>query len=254
MKSMVSGMADIKKTHWKRRITQLVFFGVLGKFSFYGIFRCPFAVPYVSCSSCPVVQCPGRKLWLFLWAGLGLSAICFGRGFCSWACPAGLVSELLTKYSFYKDRFKGFADVFLSGGKYIVLTACIILFIYPCNPRWAVPIRTGEFWNSLKLTFEHADTLWLVRTFFVLAGILLSLLLSSFWCCYLCPTGGILEAVKRFSVFKYFITNNCSDCNKCREVCSIGKRPGENNCTNCGDCQDICPAGAITLGRKNSPE
>ena len=244
-------MFNIKSIPWKRRITQLAFLGVLGEFSFYGIFRCPFAVPYVSCGSCPVVQCPGRKLWLFFWVGLGLSALLFGRAFCSWACPAGLITELFGKYSFFRGKAKASANVLISAGKYLVLAAGTVVFLFFHNPRWAIPIRTGEFWNSVKLTFEHADTLWLVRTFFVMAGIFLAFLFPQFWCRYLCPTGGILEALKRFSVFRYFMKDNCNDCDRCRDVCTMKTRPEENNCTGCGDCQDACHAGAIAFSRKN---
>ena len=48
------------KLKWIRRMSQTAMLFVIGEFGFYGIFRCPFAVPYVSCAGCPVVQCPGR--------------------------------------------------------------------------------------------------------------------------------------------------------------------------------------------------
>ena len=32
-----------------RRIVQLIMVGGLGKWAFYGIFRCPFLVPFVNC-------------------------------------------------------------------------------------------------------------------------------------------------------------------------------------------------------------
>ncbi|MCK5423045.1 MAG: 4Fe-4S binding protein, partial [Deltaproteobacteria bacterium] len=83
-------MFSIRTFQWKRRLTQCAFLVFLGEFSFYGIFRCPFAVPYVSCGNCPVIQCPGRKLWLAFWIILPVSAIIFGRAFCGWACPGGL--------------------------------------------------------------------------------------------------------------------------------------------------------------------
>ena len=68
-----------------RRLSQIIFLVILGEFSFYGIFRCPFAVPYTDCGACPVVQCPGKKLWLGFWILLPITLLLFGRGFCSWA-------------------------------------------------------------------------------------------------------------------------------------------------------------------------
>ncbi len=94
----------------KRKISQLVFLVILGEFSFYGIFRCPFAVPYTECGSCPVVQCPGKKLWLSFWIILPIALLLFGRGFCSWACPGGLFSELLSKVSLFKGKINRNAE------------------------------------------------------------------------------------------------------------------------------------------------
>jgi len=242
-------MPDRRKIPWKRRITQLVFLGILGEFSFYGIFRCPFAVPYVSCGSCPVVQCPGRKLWLVFWIGLGLSVLLFGRVFCSWACPAGLVLDLLGGRPFLKGKTRISTDRIMSFGKYLVLAICIAVFYFFHNPRWAIPIRTGEFWNSVKLTFEHADALWLVRTCFVLTGIVLVFFIPRFWCRYLCPTGGLLEAVKCLAIFKYRKPAKCNECNNCQRVCSMETQPEENNCTNCGDCSNVCPVERITFNK-----
>ena len=243
-------MPSIKTFQWKRRIAQIAFLILLGEFSFYGIFRCPFAVPYVSCGNCPVIQCPGRKLWLGFWIILPLSAIIFGRFFCGWACPGGFVSELLGKLSLLRGKIKGALEKVLSSVKYLVIAGSLVVFLLMNNPRWAIPIRIGNFFNSVKLTFEHADNLWTARTLFVLTGLGLVILIPGFWCRYLCPTGGIFEAFRRFSLFKYFKTKDCNDCDKCRELCDLETRPLEINCTNCGACRNICPVGAIKVGRK----
>jgi len=244
----------IQNIQWKRRITQGAFLIFLSEFSFYGIFRCPFAVPYVSCGNCPVTQCPGRKLWLGFWIVLAVSAILFGRFFCGWACPGGLVSDLLGKVSLLRGKIKGTLETFLSSGKYLMVAVSLVVLFFFNNPRWAIPIRVGDFFNSVKLTFEHADNLWIARTFFILLGLALAILIPGFWCRYLCPTGGILEAFRRFSLFKYFMTKDCDDCDKCREVCDLGTRPLETNCTNCGACDTICPVAAIKAGWKRNGE
>ena len=240
----------IKNFQWKRRITQAGFLILLGEFSFYGIFRCPFAVPYVSCGNCPVTQCPGRKLWLGFWIILLVSAVIFGRFFCGWACPGGLVSELLGKVSLIRGKIKGTPDKALSSGKYLMVGISLAVFFFFNNPRWAIPIRVGDFFNSVKLTFEHADNFWIIRTLFILSGLVLGILIPAFWCRYLCPTGGILDVFNKFSLFKYFMTKDCDDCDKCREVCDLETRPLEANCTNCGACDTMCPVDAIRVGWK----
>ena len=234
----------------KRRISQIAFLILLGEFSFYGIFRCPFAVPYTQCGSCPVVQCPGKKLWLGFWILLPVSLLLFGRGFCSWACPGGFVSDLISKAALVKGKCKGTAERALSFLKYAALIASITVLIYYDNPRWAIPIRTGDFFTSVKLTFEHADTLWLSRTLIVVAGFSCIILIPHFWCRYCCPTGGMLELFKRVAIFTKVKTEKCNQCDNCRTACPIETCPSETNCTNCGDCNSACPVDAIRVRHK----
>ena len=243
-------MPRIKTVQWKRRITQGAFLIFLGEFAFYGIFRCPFAIPYVNCGNCPVIQCPGRKLWFGFWIILPVSAIIFGRFFCGWACPGGLVSELLGKVSLMRGKIKGTLQKVLFSGKYLMVAVSLVVLFFLNNPRWAIPIRVGDFFSSVKLTFEHADILWLARTLFILLGMAVAILIPGFWCSYLCPTGGMLEAFRKISLFKYFMTKDCDDCDKCREVCDLETRPLETNCTNCGACGTMCPVDAIKVGWK----
>ncbi len=235
-----------------RRIIQIGMLTVLGQWSYYGIFRCPFPVPYVSCTNCPVIACPGASSTFFwgTWLAIPLSVIVFGRAFCGWACPGGLVAQLTGMLAPIKIRAKNMFNSVTPYGKYLGLAAGLYLWLVLENPRWMVPIRVGEFWNSLMLSFEHADTLWLVRTFFVLAFVVLGFGLANAWCRYACPTGGLLEVLKRFSWFRVYKTEACNDCNKCLTVCEMGTRPSEENCTNCGDCLKSCPVQAIAVGRK----
>ena len=242
-------MPEKMTANWKRRVSQLGFLAILGEFSFYGVFRCPFAVPYVSCGNCPVLQCPGRDLWILVWVGLLVSGIILGRSFCGWACPGGLVSELLGKLALLKAKAKSSLEAM---SKYPVVIASLLVFFVLNNPRWAIPIRTGEFFNSVSLTFEHADQLWLWRTGFILGGLALALIIPHFWCRYLCPTGGLLELLNRISFVKYFKTPACNECDSCRKVCFTETRPAETNCVNCGDCSKICPVDAIRLGHGDS--
>jgi polyferredoxin len=233
--------------NWKRRLVQIVSLSVIGEWSFYGIFRCPFAVPYVGCGNCPVVQCPGIHLWMWAWIAIGVSAVAFGRVFCGFACPGYLVSEIVSVGSFLGNKVKGMFRTILGFGRYIVLAAALYFTFAAANPRWAVPIRTGEFFNAVSLTFEHAQPYWIYRTVFVLAAVALSIAVPMFWCRFLCPTGGALELLSRFSIFKYAMNNACTDCGKCAERCPMETRPSEFNCTNCGDCVSSCGPKAIEI-------
>ena len=238
-------MLESLKANWKRRLSQAGFIVILGEFSFYGVFRCPFAIPYVNCGNCPVIQCPGRKLWIPVWLGILFSGFLLGRSFCGWACPGGLVSEILGKFALLRGKVRNAME---SVSKYLVILICLVIFFVLNNPRWAIPLRTGDFWGSVYLTFEHANQLWLLRTAFILSGIGIALLIPHFWCRYLCPTGGLLDLFNRIALVKFFRTSACNDCDACRNACFAETRPAEIGCTNCGDCSKSCPVDAIRFG------
>lgn len=236
---------------WWRRLTQAAALAIMGQWSFYGIFRCPFIVPYVSCQNCPVITCHGRLFSMFwgFWLLLPLSVLLFGRAFCGWACPGGLANQLLGKLAPVKLRVKNGFTRTAPYFKYLGLALALYVLFILGQPREAVPIRIGDFFNSVVLTFEHANLIWLIRTGFVLGFLGIGLIVAGAWCRFACPTGGLLEAFKAFSLFKVYKTDHCNDCDKCLKACHMGTRPEESNCTNCCDCVSVCPQDAIKIGR-----
>ena len=242
----------IKTTYlkWWRRTSQLISLAIIGQWSFYGIFRCPFIVPYVSCQNCPVITCHGRLFTLFwgFWLLLPVSVILFGRAFCGWACPGGLVNQLFGMLAPLKWRIRNAVTRTMPYCKYIGLALVLYVWLLWGQPREAVPIRVGDFFPSVALTFEHANMIWLVRTCFVLGFLAAGLLIANAWCRFVCPTGGLLESFKSISLFKVYKTEACNDCDKCLKICEMGTRPGESNCTNCCDCLSSCPQDAIKIG------
>lgn len=235
---------------WWRWTTQLAGMAILGQWSFYGIFRCPFIVPYVSCQNCPVITCHGRLLTLFwgFWLLLPLSVLLFGRAFCGWACPGGFVNQLLGMAAPLKLRVRNAVTWITPYFKYLVLALALYVWLLWGQPREAVPIRVGDFFSSVALTFEHANLIWLVRTCVVLGLLFSGLFIANAWCRFACPTGGLLESLKRWSLLKVFKTEACNDCDKCLKICEMGTRPAESNCTNCCDCLSACPQDAIKIG------
>ncbi|NLT68248.1 MAG: 4Fe-4S binding protein [Acidobacteria bacterium] len=232
-----------------RRIIQIASLAIIGQWSFYGIFRCPFIVPYVSCQNCPVITCHGRIFTMFwgIWLVIPLSVLIFGRAFCGWLCPGGLVTQLFGSIALLKLRTRNVLTRYLPYLKYVGLALALSVWLYFGQPREAVPIRVGSFFPSVALTFEHATPVWLVRTFVVLGFLVLGLLLANVWCRFACPAGGALEIVRKLSLFKIRKNNKCDDCDRCLQVCEMGTRPLEHNCTSCCDCLSVCPQNAIEI-------
>lgn len=239
-----------------RRGTQVAMLAILGQWAYYGIFRCPFLVPFVNCQSCPVITCWGRITSVFwgFWLLLPLSVLLAGRSFCGWLCPGGFVNQMLGRLSLYKLRERSRFIRVAPAGMVISLAAVAIIWIGMDNPRMMVPIRVGEFWDSIRLSFQHASFAWLVRTAIILGLTAAGLFIANLWCRFVCPTGGLLELFKDMAIFRVFKTSACNDCDACRRVCEMGTRPDETNCTNCGDCLQICPVQAIEFGKKRESE
>jgi ferredoxin-type protein NapH len=236
----------------QRRLSQFFLLAILGQWSFYGIFRCPFLVPYISCQNCPVITCHGRIVSMFwgFWLLLSVSALLFGRAFCGWGCPGGLINQMLGRLAPIKLRARNFITRWAPTGKFLGLATALYIYYMLGQPRADVPIRIGEVSQSVFLTFEHASLSWLIRSIFVLGCLAGGLIVANIWCRFVCPGGGLLELARRHSLFKFYKSSTCNNCNQCLDVCEMGTRPDEANCTNCGDCQGVCPSGAIVFGRK----
>ncbi|HML33681.1 4Fe-4S binding protein [Sporomusa sphaeroides] len=234
---------------------QLAMLAVLGQWAYYGVFRCPYLIPFVSCETCPVITCWGRitsYFWGF-WLLLPVSVLLAGRAFCGWLCPGGFVNQLIGKFSLLKLRKRNRFVRFAPAGMAIALAAVAIIWFGMDNPRMMVPIRTGgDVLDSVRLSFEHASFAWLVRTFIILGLAAAGLLVANLWCRFVCPTGGLLELFKGMAIFRVFKTSACNDCDACLRVCEMGTRPDETNCTNCGDCLQSCPVDAIKFGKRGN--
>ena len=172
-----------------RKFSQLAMLVLLGQWSFYGIFRCPFLVPYVSCQNCPVITCHGRILSMFwgFWLLLPIATLAFGRVFCGWACPGGLTVQLLSRIA----RSNCEPVTASTSSCPMVNTPASplhsICFYFLGQPRVDIPIRVGDFFQAVALTFEHADPSWLIRTIFILGLVVASLVVANVWCRYACP-------------------------------------------------------------------
>jgi hypothetical protein len=103
-----------------------------------------------------------------------------------------MVSEILSKFSLFRKKIEGRMELILGAGKYLLFALDLYFLFWTINPRWAIPIRTGEFFKSVSLTFEHADGLWLTRTLMVLARP---------WLC-LFPTSGAAISAPRAGVWR----------------------------------------------------
>ncbi len=244
-----------KKMWLARRIVQFALFFLGGKWLAVGFLRCPFAVPFVSCTSCPLTDCPGRWLQPFYIAGIAILAFFTGRGFCGWACPMGFLQDGLgalpkpaaTRSHSRFDRI----DRWLKLLKWPAL-AFVIWAYFTYNYTQARPypyvVRSPDYLSlePLRVASSLGFAAYAIRYVIFAVAILGALVVVRFWCRYLCPLGAILGLINKLSLFKLgIIPERCQRCHSCLEVCPTNTTPSSVDCTWCMDCLNECPTTAI---------
>lgn len=187
------------------------------------------------------------------------------KGFCSWLCPVGTLSEALWRLG---KRLFGrnpamprWLDAFLRSLKYLLLA----FFLWAI---WSMDVNQLAYFihspynkvADLKMYLFFAriggTALW---TILVLAA--LSVVFQNPWCRYLCPYGALLGMLSWLSPVK--VTRNaetCTDCAKCTKVCPAkivvhkATRVRSDECTGCYQCVEACPVkDTLVMGLPGKP-
>ncbi len=189
----------------------------------------------------------------------------FGRIFCSWICPMGLLLEITDKFrkvlkfleiKTYNVRFtRGTKFALLVVGliSSAILSVPILGYVYP------PAIISRELHDLIFTLFDRAEAKLLGFTFvgltwmsLILLGIILFEVVISrrWWCRYVCPGGAlyILLGIKRPVRIK-LLESKCTHCVDCVVACPMGLNPMNNQmgaeCDNCGACISSCHDDAL---------
>lgn len=189
---------------------------------------------------------------LFIFLAVVAVSTFMKKGFCSWICPVGYVSESLyqlgAKLFGRNFTLPKWIDVPLRSLKYLIM----LFFILAVSALSAVEL--DEFINSdynrvadikMFMFFAHISTFAIV-----VIGILiiLSMLYKNFWCRYACPYGALLGITSLISPLKVRrVARNCIDCGKCADACPsflpVDRLETVNSaeCSACYSCVEACP-------------
>ncbi len=253
-------------TIW-RRLTQIAFFVVTGQWLAIGWLRCPFGVPFYSCMSCSLTDCPGRYLQPFFIGLIAVSGLVFGRAFCGWACPMGLLEEALGRLP--KPRWsKGLrfakVDRILKWLKYAALVAVIVLIArlnYTPHRPYEYVVRSPSVFNlgAIGVAWQMEGGTYKATAIIFAVALVGALVVSRFWCRYLCPLGALLSVFNWFSIVVLRRDlSSCTNCGRYPRDCVHYTVPGTPDCVICGECVQGCPEGAIAvrgrIGRRPAQE
>lgn len=194
----------------------------------------------------------------------------FGRFYCSWFCPMGVVQDIFARlgrltrrqrnrhpYRYERARTKT---------RYAVLLAVVVSIMLGLSviPSLLDPYSAfGRIGSELLLPVRE----WVEGNQVIVAGwlafaIALLTLLAVGWfslrngrviCNSVCPVGSTLGLFSRFSLFHFDIdTDLCVNCRKCERVCKSRCINVQDHvvdgsrCVNCFNCVTACDSQAIT--------
>lgn len=174
------------------------------------------------------------------------------KGFCSWLCPVGSLSESLwslgRRIFGRNSALPRWLDFPFRGLKYFLL-GYFLWAIFGMSEQQLAHFIYSPYNRmadvKMYLFFARLSTTGLVVL--VILGAV-SVVLQNPWCRYLCPYGALLGFLSLLSPLK--ITrraSTCIDCQKCTRVCPARiqvhqvKRVRSDECTGCFACVASCP-------------
>jgi len=182
-----------------------------------------------------------------------LTGFLFKKGFCSWVCPVGFVSELLGDIAdmLWRKRLKlpRWLDYPLRSVKYLLLGFffwAILLQMTPQSIKEFIYTDYNIVSDILMLRFFTDITPLALG---IMAGLfVLSLVIRAFWCRYLCPYGALLGIMNFLSPTRIRRNSDtCIDCSSCARACPAFikvdkvKEVISDECIGCMACVDSCP-------------
>jgi polyferredoxin len=190
---------------------------------------------------------------LFILVAILVVSLVFGKSFCSWLCPAGLISELVgdvgEKLLGRKVILPRWLDYPLRSLKYLLL-GFFVYSIFFLMTTAALKTFLDTPYNLLadvKMYYFFAE-ISQFALIVLISLVILSVVVRNFWCRFLCPYGALLGVFSLISPHK--IKRNpvtCIDCGSCALACPSRikvnkvKTVYSDECTACMNCLDVCP-------------
>lgn len=189
---------------------------------------------------------------------LVLLTLLFGRVYCSFLCPLGIMQDGIYRIRISgakKKRFQQSYSPALNILRYVILAVFIAALAFSTGAAAYLIEPYSIFGRMVSSLMGKSLVIAAISacTFVVIAFLVWKY--GRTWCNTICPVGAILSVFSRWSLFKPVINtdkcNNCGLCGKgCRASCIDTKnhKVDTSRCVVCFDCIDNCNSGAISFG------
>jgi len=174
----------------------------------------------------------------------------FGRFFCGWICPAGIIFELNSRL---KHRLDTPDHRFSKSHKYGILVFVVLFAAFLGSTFIGVFHPPHILGRELFLIVEYGFFGAGALLFVAMVGAELTISERAV-CRYFCPSGALMSLLGNFRRIRVRMKRSlCDRCGDCDEICMfdlkpmaiLGKQDVSPECNNCGDCIDICHSDAL---------
>ena len=193
----------------------------------------------------------------------------FGRFFCSWVCPLGIMNQIASRLfnrrrPAQEQERNAYRPVFAL--KYYLLAALLVLALWGSLQTGLldpIALTVRSFTAAVLPALDrlgapvhlHPPVFWGGA---LIAGLFLAILAANrfmprFFCRVLCPLGALLGVLSRRAPFRIQRDlDKCTDCNKCLRHCQGACDPHRElrvaECHVCMNCLEDCPEDALHYG------
>ena len=184
--------------------------------------------------------------------GLLLTTIFLGRILCGFACPLGILQELISKINFKSDvkaQKKNKFHLETSSVKAGLIRRIFLFILILLAGIWSIQIL--QVFNPI-LGFWYFLNMFTFTFVFPLIGLIVVSIVSIFiyrpFCRFLCPYGALASLFGRVSRSKYQRTEDCNECGLCEKICPTQEATADSKkseCYLCNRCIEMCPNDAI---------
>ena len=251
-----------------RKIAQIAAFAV-SNLGFLRVLKTGFVCPFLYCHGCPFATfgCPigilqqsiiDGQFPFFAFGSLGVYGIIFGRTFCGWACPFGTLHDILGP----RNRRKEIKTQNYWYIKYAILFLALLLAWYALDTIFCKFCPSGSLFAAIPFRVFYPEAaefgfFFYIHMITLALTIVLAILISRFWCRYLCPLGAVAGAFNKVSILTIeWNEEKCQNCEDCLKTCKMGITKMEDigrstDCILCGRCIEACPEKALSFKMKS---